>query len=283
MKEIDQVLACRETEPGFLECSLNLTRIFETGNERQLFDSKWKEFLDSDCYHKKLFKLTGNRLTYKTEQLIPTKSNEKPPILLVFGNPAGRSVVEGMFFAFERDNKEHRFWKQILECSGVVDFGFNNTLPVEKKNEQRKKHILALKYKSRFRIGLSVYISIPSKASGPWSGVGGVQKLIGAKAMRKLEDAEKNRITEISDNFLNDKGAVLTFQKNAWEALRSAGDPEYTISKAKSGRLKGSLNDRPGITLIGLPPTRLVGPCRRVMHKALLEKGSRSCKGSSYT
>ncbi|MEE9555705.1 MAG: hypothetical protein V3V76_00480, partial [Candidatus Adiutricales bacterium] len=92
-------------------------------------------------------------------------------------------------------------------------------------------------------------------------------------AMRRLEDAERSRILESSKKFLNDKGVVLTFQKNAWEALRSDKDPAYEITLAKSGRLKGSLGDRPGIKLFGLPPTRLVGPCSRVMHKTLSEEG----------
>jgi hypothetical protein len=91
--------------------------------------------------------------------------------------------------------------------------------------------------------------------------------------MKRLGDAEKDRILETSNNFLNDKGVVLTFQKNAWEILRSDEDPAYEITLAKSGRLKGSLGDRPGIKLIGLPPTRLVGPCSRVMHKALSGEG----------
>ena len=273
MEDTNRLLAYRETEPGSLACSLDLSRLFKTVKERDQFESKWPEFLDSDPYNRYLFQLQGNRLTYNTEQLIPLKTNEKPPLLMVFGNPASRSVVEGMFFAFERDRKEHRFWKQILGNSGVVDFGIKDNLPVETKNGQRKERILNLKYNSPFRIGMSVFISMPSGASGPWSGVGGVQKLIGVKAMKRLEDAEKNRILETSNNFLNDKGVVLTFQKNAWEALRSDGNPAYEIALAKSGRLKGSLGDRPGIKLFGLPPTRLVGPCSRVMHKALTGEG----------
>ncbi|MEE9517244.1 MAG: hypothetical protein V3V52_09070 [Candidatus Adiutricales bacterium] len=273
MKDTNQLLAYRETEPGSLACSLDLFRLFKTVKERDQFESKWLEFLGSDPYNRYLFQLQGNRLTYNTEQLIPLKTNNNTPLLMVFGNPASRSVVEGMFFAFERDRKEHRFWKRILERSGVVDFYIDGNLSVEKKNEQRKERILNLKYNSPFRIGMSVFISMPSGASGPWSGVGGVQKLIGAKAMKRLGDAEKDRILETSNNFLNDKGVVLTFQKNAWEILRSDEDPAYEITLAKSGRLKGSLGDRPGIKLFGLPPTRLVGPCSRVMHKTLSEEG----------
>ncbi len=273
MKDTNQLLAYRETEPGSLACSLDLFRLFKTVKERDQFESKWLEFLGSDPYNRYLFQLQGNRLTYNTEQLIPLKTNNNTPLLMVFGNPASRSVVEGMFFAFERDRKEHRFWKRILERSGVVDFYIDGNLSVEKKNEQRKERILNLKYNSPFRIGMSVFISMPSGASGPWSGVGGVQKLIGAKAMKRLGDAEKDRILETSNHFLNDKGVVLTFQKNAWEILRSDEDPAYEITLAKSGRLKGSLGDRPGIKLFGLPPTRLVGPCSRVMHKTLSEEG----------
>ena len=270
-KDTNRLLAYRETGPGSLACSLDLSKLFKTVKERDQFESNWPKFLDSDLYNRYLFQLQGNRLTYNTEQLIPLKTNNNIPLLMVFGNPAGRSVVEGMFFAFERDGKEHRFWKRILEHSGVVDFYIDDNLSVEEKNGQRKECILNLKYNSPFRIGMSVFISMPSGASGPWSGVGGVQKLIGAKAMKRLEDAEKDRILETSHKFLNDKGVVLTFQKNAWEALRSDEDPAYEIILAKEGRLTGKLRGRPEIALFGIPPTRLVGPCSRVMHKALLE------------
>ena len=270
-EDTNRLLVYRETEPGSLACSLDLSRLFKTAKERDQFESKWPEFHDSDPYNRYLFQIEGNRLTYNTEQLIPIKTNDKVPLLMVFGNPAGRSVVEGMFFAFERDRKEHRFWKRILEHSGVVDFGIKDNQSVEKKNGQRKERILNLKYNSPFRIGMSVFISMPSGASGPWSGVGGVQKLIGVKAMKRLESAEEDRILETSNSFLNDKGVVLTFQKSAWETLCSDEDPAYEITLAKEGRLTGKLRGRPEIALFGLPPTRLVGPCSRVMHKALLK------------
>ena len=62
----------------------------------------------------KIFELQGNKLTYKSEQLIPVKTDKRSPLQLVLGNPASYSVEAGMFFAFEGDGKEHRFWKNIL-------------------------------------------------------------------------------------------------------------------------------------------------------------------------
>ena len=44
-----------------------------------------------------------------------------------------------------------------------------------------------LDYESPFRIGLCVFISMPSGSSGAFSWIAGFQKLIGAKAMRRLE------------------------------------------------------------------------------------------------
>jgi len=58
--------------------------------ERNRFDKNWDDFLKSD------------------------PCNDGPPLLPVLGNPASHPVKAGMFFAFEKNKKEHRFWKNIL-------------------------------------------------------------------------------------------------------------------------------------------------------------------------
>ena len=122
-----------------------------------------------------------------------------------------------------------------------------------------------LKYDSPFRIGLCVFISMPSAAGGKWGGVAGIQKLFGAKAFRKLELTEQGRVLECAKKFANPNGAVVTFQKNAWNALCSDGDPEYNIDLAKTGKLKGTLKGSQKIPLLCVPPTRLSGPCCQVL------------------
>ena len=144
----------------------------------------------SDLDNKKVYKINGNILSYKSEQLIPTKTDKRPTLLLVLGNPATHSVEAGMFFSFESNKNQHRFWRKILNPAGVLDLPFQPGLPIEKLNKQRRDALFNLKYDSQYRIGLSVIISMPSAPGGKWGGIAGVKKLIGAKAMRRLEKAE---------------------------------------------------------------------------------------------
>ena len=129
-----------------------------------------------------------------------------------------------------------------------------------------------MKYKTPFRIGLCVFISMPSGPSKDYSGVSGIQKLIGAKAMRELEKEERKRVLECAKEFLSPDGAVIAFQKNAWNGLRSENDPKYDIKLARSGELKGTFIGDSKIPLFCVPPTRLVGPCREVLRQLLAEK-----------
>ena len=256
--------------PIQLECSLNLTRLFPSGDERDRFEAKWCDFLDSDPWNRHVYELDGDFLHYRTEQLIPVKRERRPPLLLIFGNPAPHSVAAGMFFAFQDDGKENRFWKNLLRPVGILDIAVEDG-PPEALNQRRMKRMMELDYASPFRIGLCVFISMPSAAGGPWSGVAGVRKLLGSKAMSQLENAERERIIRYAKRFLEPGGAAVAFQRNAWEGLRSEDDPPYSIDLAKRGELKGSIADLPHIPLLGVPPTRLIGPCRRVLRQILLD------------
>jgi len=66
-------------------------------------------------------------------------------------------------------------------------------------------------------------------------------------------------------DFINSEGAIITFQKNAWNNLRSGQDPEYNIGAARAGILKGTLKGHNDLALFCVPPTRLAGPCRTVL------------------
>ena len=216
-----KLLSWRKAKGCTLNFKINLDKLFKKTKRRERFDAKLKDFIASDPDNKKVYKINGNILSYKSEQLIPTKTNQRPPLLLVLGNPATHSVESGMFFSFEGNKKDHRFWSRILKPSGVLDLPFEPGLPIEKLNKQRRYALFNLKYDSPYRIGLSVIISMPSAPGGPWAGIAGVQKLIGAKAMRRLEKAETERVLECAKKFVTPKGAVIAFQKNAWNNLRS--------------------------------------------------------------
>jgi len=92
------VLSYRQTDPIRLLCEIDLNNLFPDSKERNRFDKNWEAFLESDKCNKQIFKLRGNRLIYHSEHLIPTKKGKRPPLLLVFGNPASHSVAAGPRF-----------------------------------------------------------------------------------------------------------------------------------------------------------------------------------------
>ena len=113
---------------------------------------------------------------------------------------------------------------------------------------------------------------MPSGASGSFSGIAGIHKLLGAKALRLLEAEERKRIIRIAKKFLKSNGAVIIFQKNAWNTLRSPDDSPYRLELAKKGKLKGALTNMPNIPLFGMPPTRLSGLCSNILKELLVNK-----------
>jgi len=270
----DSLLTYKQSKyPAHLDCSTSLSGLLPTRDEREKFNSRYKAFLDSDANNRCIYKLKHCTLFYTTEQLIPAKTDGRRPVLLIFGNPASHSIQNGMFFSSKKDGEENRFWKHLLPKAGVLDLTFAEGLSTKERNKLRLEHMLALNYGTHFRIGLCVYWSMPSSAGGPWSGVAGIRKLIGARALERLEPYERERVIEVVKRFLMPGGAVVTFQKDAWNGLRSVNDPEYSIELAKAGKLRGTLDGLPHIPLFGVPPTRLVGPARKVMRQVLIEAG----------
>lgn len=262
-------LRYHQSQTGSLEFTLTLSSLYPSQEDRRLFEIRFRQFVDSDGHAQKIFQLHGDTLAYRSEQLIPRIKDERMPLLMVFGNPASHSVDAGMFFSFEGSGREHRFWKDIMRPTGLFDIPVNRALSPSEQNNLRKKTLLELTYDSPFRLGLCVFISLPSPASGPWSGIAGVRRLLGSGAMKKLVPFERQRVFEASRDFLTPKGVAVTFQKDAWEGLRSEKDPAYGIGRAKSGKLRGSLKNMPRVSLLGVPPTRLAGPCREALSRLL--------------
>ncbi len=231
---------------GQLKCKITINELFRSSKEKDRFFRRVDIFLNSDDSTKKVYKVDDTSIKYHTEKLIPKKRDDRPALLLVLGNPASHSIDLGMFFSSEDNNKEHRFWKKIIRDSGIKlsssDICPSSSLKMslEEQNTIRKKKILTLDYESPFRIGLSVFHSMPSGASDKWSGVAGIHKLLGIQALRRLEQEEKKRALETIETFITGKGAVVVFQKNAWENLKSDGDPDYEKKVVNREGLRGT-------------------------------------------
>ena len=167
MTKSSKFLTCCQTDSIKLECEIDLCQLFDTCREREWFEHRWDAFLESDPHNPEIFEKTGNRLHYSSEQLVPEKQDDRPPLLLVLGNPASQSVANGMFFSFEGNGTEHRFWNRILRAPGILKLSYDKNQTVDKLNEIRKKQLLDLAYESPFRIGLCVFITLPSAPKPP--------------------------------------------------------------------------------------------------------------------
>ena len=156
----------------------------------------------------------------------------------------------------------------MLRDAGVADLVISKDMPVDRRNRVRQRMILSGDYDSRFLIGLTVVLTWPSAASVKnWSGGAGVNKLVGREALRRLLMAERNRLDQTIRSFIGKrKGAVVTFQREAWETLRTPENQPFAEDKVKAGELVGETAvGKLRIPLFGVPATRLSGPATRVL------------------
>lgn len=249
-----------ETTPGIHRYGLNLQTLYPDRDDRRGFEVRWRDFAASDPDHADLFRRDGDVLIYPTESFLTRKVDKRPSVLLILGNPASQSVRAGMCFAFERGSQhEHRFWRA-LHSTGWLSFNEPSLIEpdVAARNVQRRDQLLSGQYQSPFRLGIDVFFTFPSPASAPrWSGVSGLKALFGSHAFRLIVDAERNRLAQTIAHFMATPGAVIAFQRDAYEGLRANAAPPYAAPIARVGALTSpSAADHP-IPLFGAPPTRL--------------------------
>jgi hypothetical protein len=253
------MLSYDEKAFGIQECELNLVELYPADNERHDFLVRLDEFLKSDSYNERIFSLQGDILKYRSEVFVSDKIDDRPPLLLLLGNPASHSVAAGMCFAFERGGQEHRFWS-MLEEAGILTFleqPPKSAEPIE-KNEIKRNALLELKYNSPFRVGITVFYSLPSAASDKkWSGVNGLRKLLRAKAFDIISYQEEKRIDRLITRFIGSTGGIIAFQKDAYNRARSTDALAYSQELAKRGLLHGKYKNFQNILLAGAPPTRM--------------------------
>ena len=181
------LLTVKEVEPGIQTVNLDVDALFLDEKQRTQCETKIRQFLESDPVDSWIFDWKDNALSYLTENLIPQKKDQRPPLLLLFGNPASHSVASGMFFASEGNEREHRFWRSLSEA-GILSFSplprGNSPENLNELNRSRKTALFDLSYNSPFRIGLAVFYAMPSPASiYPWAGVQGLSRLLGKEAL----------------------------------------------------------------------------------------------------
>lgn len=214
-------------EPSIQKVTLNTKELYPNYREHCQFEERLYEFL-ADNAISKIVDYRDGILNYRTESVVPTKQDSRPPLLLLFGNPAPNSVRNKCFFAGKEDKRQHPFWS-VLQKAGIISFKD----PAEDINTFRTRSLFNLDYDSPFRLGLAVFYSMPSPASGtPWSGVAGLRKLFRAKALRQTTLDEKKRVENLVQEFIgsNPRGAVIAFQKDAYLSVKDDDSQENIVA-----------------------------------------------------
>lgn len=243
---------------GIQEAEMKLSALYDS-NTCAAFEARWESFFHSDGAHPYIYQKVGKLLRYQTGYFVPTPLDNRPPLLLLFGNPASHSTRVGMCFSYEGNQRKHRFWSVLAE-TGFLDFRFGNELDgmdTLARNTLMKRRFLMVDYTSPFRIGIAPILSMPSTASTPpWSGVGGLYRLFGKRAMTLLLEEEKKRVHHIIQSFWGEQGLFVAFQKDAYESVRSPDAPAYSLEAAKAHTLESRYLQNPAISLLVAPPTR---------------------------
>lgn len=261
--------------PGIERVSINTLSLYPDAKLHNLFESRVMEFIKTNT-NSQIMIYSNNVLTYFTETAIPTKKDSRPPLLLLFGNPAPDSVRNRCFFADVKGKRQpHRFWP-ILEKAGIISFKKKDG----NDNTSRTRAIFNLDYESPFRIGLAVFFSMPSPASDPkWNGVAGLRKLFGARALSKIAENEKLRVDDIIKRFVasNHRGYVIAFQKDAYLGVKNNESPEIYKPTGKLWRIAETQCECENIKLFRLRPTRyMAAPWYLTSFKAVRELCSKA-------
>ena len=250
-----------EASPGIGRYRLDLGELYLDGEARARFEARWREFVESTADHGDLFARDADSIVYLTESFLPREHDGRTPLLLVLGNPASHSVRAGMCFASEKGkHTEHRFWRALAAASWL-SFDDASAAPdedVDVRNARRRDDLLAGRYESPFLVGIDLFFTFPSPAStSEWAGVSGLVKLFGRPAARLIATAERTRLAETIARHVTGRGAVVAFQKDAYEGLRDQSAPPYTFADACAGRLRSESAASCPVRLFGAPPTRL--------------------------
>ncbi len=241
-----------DIEPGIQKMALSADELYPNYKERSRFEGRLSEFIEVNNISK-IIEYRKGVLSYFTESVIPTKKDSRPPLLLIFGNPAPDSIINKCFFAGEKGRDQHRFWTALANA-GIFSF----ETACNDINVARTKALFNLEYKSRFRIGLAVFYSLPSPPSDKWNGVDGLRSIFGTRALEEIALYETKRVKSIIHEFIGDnpQGAVIAFQKDAFLGVKDYKSQERLVAEQGKQRVVEARCSCDDVRLFRMPPTR---------------------------
>jgi hypothetical protein len=125
---------------------INFTRSYDLGQEYGCIKGRATEILGEYLKYSNIIKFgdVDERVTFTTERLIPTKSTQRPNVMLLFSNPHPHSIQQGMFLSANTKNKENLFWPCMRNAGWF-------SIPESKRNPKQLRDIfLEVKYSGPF-------------------------------------------------------------------------------------------------------------------------------------
>jgi len=162
-------------------------------------------------------------VTFSTERLIPTVSQNRTRVMLLFSNPHPYSIYQGMFLSRNTKGQENLFWPVMENASW---------LPIAKENRTPKQlvHIcLQAEYRRPFELIFYCYYAFPTDYPKD------IQRIFGREYFSKFIELEA--IDEFRKIVQEEPvEAVVTFNKEIFN-LVSKDSVEHYVERLMEGEL----------------------------------------------
>jgi hypothetical protein len=204
---------------------INFTRSYDLGQEYGCIKGRATEILGEYLKYSNIIKFgdVDERVTFTTERLIPTKSTQRPNVMLLFSNPHPHSIQQGMFLSANTKNKENLFWPCMRNAGWF-------SIPESKRNPKQLRDIfLEVKYSGPFKLYFYCYYAFPTRYPNH------ILRIFGKRFFTQhIEPEAKNEFRKTTLEIAPD--AIITFNKDIFN-LVSEDKIERYLDLLKKGKL----------------------------------------------
>jgi len=204
---------------------INFTRSYDLGQEYGCIKGRATEILGEYLEYSNIIKFddVDERVTFTTERLIPTKSTQRPNVMLLFSNPHPHSIQQGMFLSANTKNKENLFWPCMRNAGWF-------SIPESKRNPKQLRDIfLEVKYSGPFKLYFYCYYAFPTRYPNH------ILRIFGKRFFTQhIEPEAKNEFRKTTLEIAPD--AIITFNKDIFN-LVSEDKIERYLDLLKKGKL----------------------------------------------
>ena len=214
--------------------TINFVRSYSLGEEYESIKdhAKEREFLEK--YLKKhlghsdviAFNDADRSVRFTTERLIPTRSTNRPHVMLLFSNPHPDSIKQGMFLSASTKGQESSFWPTMRDAGWFE-------LPEPKAGpEELRDLFLHVKYHSPFELSFYCYYAFPTRYPDH------IRKIFGKGFFNRIiEDEAKSEFRKIVDQTGTE--AIVTFNKGIFNHVAREKKSTYIKRLTKGEIVRG--------------------------------------------